>query len=145
MRTGAGTGLALAGCTEVSDGGGGVVWLPAEPDQDRPETRGWGPDALKGALPSLTQPLRPPQPQEREWRGRRLSGHLRVSAALRGCVSGLHLCLSVQTLLLRHLTNPNSDSKCCLSSLKKLCNKFIYGTEYHRFNHPMENVQIIQG
>ena len=86
MRRGAGTGLALAGHTEVSD----VCvcegsWLPAEPErEDRPETRGWGPDALGGAVPSLTQPFRPPQPQERELWGRRFSGHLRVSEALMG-------------------------------------------------------------
>lgn len=61
--------------------GGGVAASRAWPGQTG--DTGWGPDALGGALPSLTQLLRPPQPQNQEWRARRLSGHLQVSAGLR--------------------------------------------------------------
>ena len=143
MRRGAGgTGTEVSDvCVCVCEGSR----LPAEPDQeDRPETRGWGPDAPGGALPSLTQPLRPPQPQGAGAEGQApLWAPLCLTGSDGGVSPGSTSVSQAQTLLLRHLTNPNSDSKCCLSSLKKLCNKFMYGTVYHKFNDQMENVIFI--
>lgn len=42
-----------------------------------------------------------------------------------------------QTLLLCHLTNPNSDSIAVSHHLKNVRNKFRHGTVYHKFNDQM--------
>ena len=105
---------------------GGGCGSPRSLEGGQTETRGWGPDAHGGALPSLTQPLRPPQPQHRE------GAEGGSSEAVMGVCLGAPPLSQLQTLPLRHLTNPNSDSIAVSHHLKKLCNQLLYSKVYHK-------------
>lgn len=95
MRRGAGTGLALAGgtsvrCVCVCEGAGCQRARPGGTDPGC----GVGAGCPQRALPSLTQPLRPPNPKEQEQRGRRLWAPRCLTGSDGGVSPGSTSCLS---------------------------------------------------
>lgn len=89
------------------------------PGQDRQETWKWGPDTHRGALPSLTQPLRPPHPQEPDQRLRRQPPRGREGLLKQG-VPLLSAPSSVSTFLPVSSSNPCPCGRLHLSLICRL-------------------------